>query len=217
MIRKVLWLLFMISFVLVPSAFAEPLTATTALALLTAIGGTAGVGYGVGEMFGAWGKHKRDVNDPLSGIRAQLQALASTGLNLEEMQNMIRKRTQQRKTEGMGDIAEEVYASRQVPGSIHTKLVTDFLDKLATGEEESLLNAEIMDKKFRMGSLQTAMGYPPPEEEPTAFEQMLPIAGSIGGQYLAKQGEATEFKKILEMINAMDEVKARGGATVTTQ
>ena len=121
----------------------EPITASVALAGLTAAAGTAGVGAGIFGMFNKK-KQNRNVADPLAGLRAQLQALAGRISGQVAKQKEINAaRTQQMKTEGQQGIAENIRAERGFGNtSLQDRLNTELMTKLTQGQSEADLAAE---------------------------------------------------------------------------
>lgn len=179
-----------------------------------AIGTTA---LGLGALgLGLFGKKKKSVDDPLAPIREQLLSLAQTGLPVEEMKKQITERYAEARTKGLEDIAEEVYAAKQAPGSIHSKLVSEFLEKLTRGEEEAMLGADIAQKKFQLQALTGVGGMTFPEEEPDLLEKYLPMAGELAGTYLGQRGYVTDIEELLEKYRKKP-LEEKSGITLTTE
>jgi len=209
MLKKVFGLFFFLFFgVLIKNAYAfEPFTATTALAALTAAAGTAGVGYSIWDMFSGK-KKKKDVEDPLASIRQELMALAHEGLPAEELKQRTSERFGKARTSGLEDIKEEVYASRQMPGSIHTRLVEDFLSSLSEKEESAYLDIDVANKEYQMKALLGALGagYPEaPAEEPGLLESLLPAGAEIAGKQFGQQESLRQIEQLIEKLRKQEE------------
>ncbi len=196
---KVLYLLGLLTFVFIPSAFAfEPITMTAALAGLTAAAGTAGVGAGLWGLFGG-GKKKSSQDDPLAGIRLQLQNLASQVPGLVSRQKeLIGKEYDTTRTEGKQAIGEDVYATRGLSGgtSIFSRLETELLDKLAKSQAESELAAEMGGLQMQSNILSGA-GRLAAEEQPEEPSIWANIAGGVGSLL----GQELGYKKLEDIIN----------------
>lgn len=123
------------------------------------MGGNLGpLGAGIGSLFdpGSWGRGGgggNDKNDPLADIREQLMALS---FPIEEMKAQIASNYEQARKTGLETTAESALATRQVPGSIHAKLVEDFMDKMARGESAAMLGADVAGQNFELNKLKAA-------------------------------------------------------------
>lgn len=170
----------------------EPISLMSSIGYaMMGLGGAGAIGYG---LFGK--KKKRD--DPLAAIREQLLSLAQTGLPVEEMKRQITERYAEARTKGLEEIGEEVWAAKEAPGSIHTRLVSEFLSKMGKGREEALLGADIAQRKFQLQALTGISGMEFPEEEEGLLEKYLPMAGEIAGTYLGRERRATDIEELLK-------------------
>ena len=169
----------------------EPLTATTALALMTALGGTAGVGYGISSLFGK--KKKAQQDDPLAGIRQQLMDLSSgvpalVARRKEAIKNMF---ADYQKT-GMENIQENVHAERGFgKTSLESSMTTDFMDKLAKSQAEEELNADFQGLQTQGNLLRLAGGMgvtAPTAEEPSFMSQILGMGSQLAFQQAGMSG-----------------------------
>ena len=162
----------------------EPLTTTTALALMAAIGGTAGVGAGIGSMFGKK-KQDRNVPDPLAGLRTQLQALAGQiPAQVAKQKEINAARMARYKTEGQQGIAENIRAERGFGNtSLQDRLNMELMDKLTKSQAEADLNADIWGTKTQADILSgTASMYPGQtelEQEPDWAANLLGVGANM--------------------------------------
>ena len=144
----------------------EPITATTALALLTAAGGTAGVGYGIGSMFG--GKKKdRNVPDPLAGLRKRLEGLADdvTG-QVAKQKEINAARALEARTTGTQNIGENIRGECGFSNtSLQDRLNAELYDKLFKSQSEADLAADIWGTGQQASILGGTAGMYPKEME----------------------------------------------------
>lgn len=166
---------------------------------LAGLGGAGAIGYG---LFGRK-KKRQEVEDPLAAIRQQLVALAETGYPTEEIKRMIGERFREREKRGFREIGEEIYAEKQVPGTIQASLVTDLLKQLGGEEEAALLETDIAGRRFKLNALQAALGYAPPaapEEEPGLWETLLPAGAELAGQYMGQRAYTKDIEELLASL-----------------
>jgi len=180
----------------------EPLTTTTALALMAAIGGTAGVGAGIGSLFGGK-KQDRNVPDPLAGLRQQLQALAGqVPAQVAKQKEINAARAAQYKTEGQQGIAENIRGERGFgASSLESRLNAELLDKLSKSQSEADLSAENWGIG-EQGRLLMGMGgmYPQQtelEQEPNWAANLLGVGANLATQNWMQENQWKNFAKYL--------------------
>ena len=138
------------------------------------------IGGGIAGFFGK--KPKRDVADPLAGLRAQLQALAGqVPAQVAKQKELAAARYAQARTEGIQGIRENVRAERGFgASSIEDRLRSELIDKLTKSQAESELASDIWGTKTQADILSgTASMYPgAPEEEQPSWQSNLLGAGA---------------------------------------
>jgi hypothetical protein len=140
------------------------------------------IGAGVGLLGGllSGSKKKQEVQDPLAGIRAQLQGLAGQipGMVARQKEN-IAKEYGALKDQGQKQIGEDVYATRGFGRtSIEDRLRNELYDKLARGQSADELNAEkwgLSEQARILGSLPAT-----PVQEETTNPWWQTVGESLG-------------------------------------
>ena len=159
------------------------------------IGGPVGAGVGavLGGLGGLFMGGKKKQDDPLAGIRAQLQALYTQVPDLVNKQKeLIKQSYGDIQEQGLSDIGEQYQAGKgfgkgsTMENQARSKLMNDIARSLAADE----LAAEQWGLGAKESILKSEMGtYPAPTDttEPAFGESLLGVGGQILGQQLGLQ------------------------------
>lgn len=173
----------------------------------------AGAGAGIGSMFDP----KESKDDPLAGIRQQLQSLASRVPGLvSRRQEQIRDIFGEARETGLEDIGEEMRGERGFGATtIEPERRVELLRKLGLSESEALLQAEFGGLELEAGILGRMGEFTRmPTEEPSFVEQLFGVGGELLGQELGF-GRLEDILKPEEEEDILKIKKRRG--TVTTK
>ena len=166
----------------------EILTASAMAALPYALAGLGMGGLGAWSIFGG-GEKKKTLEDPLAGIRAQLQSLSGEipGM-VEKRKELLRQQFGATREQGLEDIGEEYQAGRGFApmSSMERGARGDWMDKIARSLASEELGAEEWGVGQQRATLSAAMGAPGQyvEEPPSFGEQLLGTYGQMAGQSL---------------------------------
>ena len=146
--------------------------------------GMMGLGA-IGGLFRS--KKKRDVQDPLAGLRQQLQSLASgIPAQVAKQKELTASRVGEARRTGLQDIGENIRAERGFGNtSLQDRLNFELIDKLTKSQSEADLASDIWGTKQQADILSgTASMYPgaPPEEEPSWMTNLLGIGTNLAVQ-----------------------------------
>lgn len=193
--------------------------------------GTA-IGAIGGGLLGAFGGGRdASKDDPLAGIRAQLNAVASRKMALAEevpglvgrQKQLIGERYGREKEQGIQGIGENVYAERGMGRtSIFDTLRTNLIERLAQGQSADELAAEMAGLQMQSnilggagGLYGAAAGVPYPEQQPSALSGILGGAASLGANILGQNWLGEQQSKRLEgMLSGLGSVKQTPGTIV---
>jgi len=156
---------------------------------LMGLGGAGAIGY---SLFGK----KKDKADPLAGIRAQLQSLATEVPGLVEKQKQrTREIFGEAEDKGLKDIAEEYQATKGFGpmSTMERGARRTLLDDIARSLASEELAAEKWGLSTRAGILGTEASIPYPEEEESFASKLLGLGGQLFGQEVGYGG----FKDLL--------------------
>jgi hypothetical protein len=150
-------------------------------------------GAGIGALSGLFGHGKKSYNsgdDPLAGIRQQLQDLANqvpgmTAANAEAIKNQY---AQAQKT-GLQNIRESLYADRGLGAtSIEPQYNLDYLTNLTNSEQSALAQNEqrgLQEQANILGGAGQLAGQEQPDQ-PSILSQILGMGAQVGGNLLGQ-------------------------------
>jgi len=201
MIRKILWTLIMLTFVVIPNAYAfEPITMTTALAALAAAGGTAGVGAGIASLFGKKKKPQQAgfnyyESPHYQALKSLLMPIATGGI--PEIGRLARQGFTQ---ETLPQI-RELYEAKKNLGTGATPEVYA-LGQAGRGLERDIAG---QDYETRLRAMQLLSGLSPTttftEEEPPMWQNLLQFGAPIASTALSSYQQTQGMKDIMKMLS----------------
>jgi hypothetical protein len=164
---------------------------------------TAGIGGMIGSSLGSLFDKKKGKEDPLAGLRSQLQAISNRQMALAErvpglvaeQKRLIGERFGEERTKGIESIGERVYAEGGMGRtSIFDRLRTELVDRLARSQAEAELAADYQGLQTQgsiLGQAANVLGstsgmYTP--EEPSTLSKILGWGANLVGQQLGLQG-----------------------------
>lgn len=145
---------------------------------------------------------KKQVDDPLAGIRQQLLNLSGQVPGMVARQKeLTASNIAEARKEGTESIGEDVYASRGLGRtSIYDRLRTELIDKLAKTQAEADLQAEMGGLSLQGNLLNQAAGVNVPAEQPSMMSTLLGAGAEFAGQQFG--------------LNRLEDIlKTGGGAT----
>lgn len=171
-------------------------------ALAPYIGTTALLGGGAALAFGRK-KKSRDVADPLAGLRAQLQQLASgIPAQMQRQKEITAGRIGEVRTRGMQGIAENIRAERGFGStSLQDRLNIELAEKLERAQAESDLASDIWGTRQQADILSgTADLYPQQteiEEQPSWVTNLLGVGANMAVQNWMQENQ---WKNLAEAL-----------------
>lgn len=154
------------------------------------------------SLFG--GGKKKEKEDPLAGIRNQLQGLASGVPELiEKRKELIRQLFAEKEAGGLEDIRETFRGERGFGAStLETREGGELRRLLGIGEAGAISEAEMGGLKLQSDILGGVAGLTPgaEPEEPSFGEELLGIGGEIAGREISRIGETKRLETLADIL-----------------